>query len=82
MCKRWDTPVIGHQTGRRPGLGGEEVGGDEQVHVRTDKCRPSRGLFALWSWRNAMAFENVPHGLITDCIAQMGQGTGDTIIAP
>src|SRR5919109_3461459 len=29
-----------------------------------------------------MALEDVPHSLITDFIAQMGQGPGNTIIAP
>ena len=74
--------VIGHQTGRCPDLGGETVGGNEQVHVQADKFRPRRGLLALWSWGNAMAFEHVAHGLSADRIAQMGQDTSDPIITP
>jgi len=42
----------------------------------------------MWSWScalvlgNAMAFQDVAHRLITDCQAEVGQGTDDPVIAP
>ena len=64
--------VIRHQPPQGPDLGGEEVSRHEHVHMRADELFPRRGSLALWRWRNAMALEDVPHRLITDCQAQVG----------
>src|SRR5262249_32578779 len=74
--------VIRHQSAQRPHLGSEEIGRHEDVHVRTDELFPRRGGLTLWSWRNAMAFEDIAYRLRTDGQAQVGQGADDSIIAP
>jgi len=72
--------VGGHQPTPGPDRSGAQVGGDEHLQVRAGALLPrGRGL-ALW--RTAMARENIPHGLGTDGVAQIGSGTYDTIIAP
>src|SRR4029077_14181392 len=74
--------VIRHEPAQRPDLSGEEVGRHEDVHVRTDALLPGGRGLALWRWRDAMALEDVAHGLVTDRIAQVGQGPRDPIVAP
>src|SRR5438128_1985103 len=74
--------VIRHQPTQGPDLGGEEVGRHEDVHVCADKRLPRRSGLPFWSWRNAMALEDVAHRLSTDRQAQVGQGADDPVIAP
>src|SRR5207245_2830238 len=74
--------VISHQASRRPHLGSEEVGGHEDVHVRADELLPYRGRLAFWRWRDTMALENIPHRLVTDRIAQVGEDADDPVVAP
>ncbi len=47
-----------------------------------DEFTPGHGLCALRGGWDAVALQDVAHGLIADRIAQMGEGTGDTVIAP
>ena len=63
--------IVGYQSPERPYLGGEEVGGDQYVHVGANKCLPRGCFLALRSGRNPMAFQDIPHRLITDGVAQM-----------
>jgi hypothetical protein len=65
-----------------PHLTGEEVGGQKDVEVDTDELLPRHSLFALRGWWKAVAFENVAYRLVTDRIAQVGQGTHDTVVPP
>jgi hypothetical protein len=74
--------VIRHEPAQRPDLSGEEVGRHEDVHVRPDELLPGGRGLALWRWRNAMALEDVAHGLVTDRRAQVGQDPHDAIVAP
>jgi len=48
----------------------------------TDKLSPGRGFLALGGWGNAVAFQDIPHGLIADAIAQVEQSTHNAIIPP
>jgi hypothetical protein len=50
--------------------------------MRADKLFPRRGSLALWRWRQAMALEDIPYGLVTNCIAEVRQGTDDPVVAP
>jgi hypothetical protein len=59
------------QPAPRPYLARPEVGSAQHVHVDMDKLAPSHRLLALRSRGNAMPLEDVAHGLITDCIAQV-----------
>src|SRR5215467_5318965 len=74
--------VIRHQPPQRPDLGGEKVGRDQHLHMRADKLRPRAGRLPLWSWRDAMTFENVAHGLVTKRVPEVGEGADDAIIPP
>src|SRR5215470_12737467 len=74
--------VIRHQPSCRPDLGGEEVGGDQHIHMRTDKLFPRSRLLALGGWEDAVALQNVAHRLVTNSVAQMLQGTDDPIVTP
>jgi hypothetical protein len=65
-----------------PHLAVEEVGGPQHVHMHTDELPPRHGLFALRSWWDAMALEDIAYCLVTDRIAQVGQRTHDAIIPP
>src|SRR2546427_8753221 len=74
--------VVGYQATQRPDLSSEEVGRHKDVHVRADELLPRGGGFALWGRGDAMAFQDVAHRLVTDRIAQVGQGADNTVIAP
>jgi hypothetical protein len=74
--------VRNRQSKPRPYFMLKKVGGEQHVQVETDKFSPSHSLFALWGRGNAVAFEDVPHRLVTDCIAQMVQCALDAGIAP
>src|SRR5207302_9987347 len=50
----------------------EKVRRDQHVQMRPDKRCPRRGCLALWSWRHAMALQDVPHGLGTDRVPEVG----------
>src|SRR6266446_9832348 len=50
--------------------------------MRPDKLLPRGGRLALWRRWDAMALEDVAHGLVTDRRAQVGQGPHDAIVAP
>src|SRR6266851_6801016 len=60
--------IICHEPTPCPNLGGEEVGRHEDVHVRADTLLPRRGRLALRGQREAVALEDVAHGLIADRI--------------
>jgi hypothetical protein len=74
--------VAGHQAAQRPYLGGKEGGRDEDLHMRADKFFPGGDLLPLWGGWDAIALEDVAHGLITDRVSQMLQYTGNAVIAP
>ena len=50
--------------------------------MRADECSPGGRLLAFGSGRQATAFEDVADGLVADVVAEMGEGTGKTVIAP
>ena len=58
--------IIRHKPTQRPDLSGEEVGGDQYIHMRTNKLLPRGGRLAFWRRRNTMALEDIAHRLITD----------------
>jgi hypothetical protein len=66
----------------RPYLTAEELGRPEHIHMDTDKLSPGRGLLALGGWGDPMAFQDIPHGLVADAIAQVCQGTHNAVILP
>ena len=74
--------VIRHESTECPHLGRKEISGHKDVHVGADKLLPRRGRLALGSRRDAVALEDVTHGLVADRIAEVGQGSDDAIIAP
>src|SRR5712691_465951 len=47
-----------------------------------DEVLPCGGLLPLWRRREAMALEDVPHGLVTHGVSQVGEGPHNPIIAP
>src|SRR5215510_15470768 len=50
--------------------------------MRADELFPRRGGPALWRRGEAMAFQNVAHGLGTDGVPEVGQGSHDPVVAP
>src|SRR5439155_9007447 len=74
--------VMRYELTQRPHLGGKEVSRDQNVEMRADEFLPRRGGHTLWSCWEAMPFQDVTHGLVTDRIAQIGQGADDPVIAP
>src|SRR5207253_1050791 len=60
----------------------EKVGRHEDLHMRADALLPRGGGLALWRGRNAMALEDVAHGLVTHGMPQIGQCPDDAIVAP
>src|SRR6266851_5076143 len=74
--------VVCHEPAQCPDLGGEEVRGHEDIHVRPDELFPRGGGLTLWRWWNAMPLQDVAHRLITDGGPEVGQGTDDPVIAP
>src|SRR4026209_2264604 len=74
--------VVGHEPTPGPHLGGEKVGGDEHIHVRTDKLCPRGCRLALWGRREPMVLEDVAYRLVTDRIAHIGQGAHNPVVAP
>src|SRR5437660_264162 len=74
--------VVCHEPTQCPDLSGEKVGRDQHVQMCTDKLLPRGGRLALWGWHETMALEDIAHGLITDRVPEIGQGTHDPVIAP
>src|SRR3989442_15988950 len=50
--------------------------------MRADELLPCRGRLALWRRWEAMALEDVAHGLVTDRVPEVGQGAHDPVVAP
>src|SRR5262245_56267826 len=73
---------VGDQSTLRPHLRREEVRRDQHLQVRADKLPPRRRFLAGWGWGNSVPFQEVPNRLSTDRVAQIGQSTGNTVIAP
>ena len=46
------------------------------------KFLPGRGFTTLWGCRHAAPLEDIAHGLVTDLVAQLRQGTSQTVITP
>ena len=65
---------------QRPDRGGEAVGGHQHVQRRADTLRPGGRGLTLRGRGEAMAFQDVAHGLVTDDIPEIGQGADDAII--
>src|SRR2546426_5736052 len=74
--------VVRYQPTQRPDLGREEVGGHQHLHMRADELLPGGGRLAFWRWGNAMAFEDVAHGLVTDRVPEVREGADNSIVAP
>src|SRR3954452_4018900 len=64
--------VVRHQPPQCPDLSGQEVCGDEDIHVRADELLPGGRGLALWRWGEAVALQDVAHRLVTDGVAQVG----------
>src|SRR5712691_8652635 len=73
---------VRHQPTQCPDLGGEEVRRDQDVEMRADELLPRGGCLPLWSRWDAMALEDIAHGLVTHGVSPVGQGSHDTVIAP
>ena len=50
--------------------------------MTADEVSPRRGLLAVGRIRDTATFEDIAHRLITDVIAQIGQGTHNAIVTP
>jgi hypothetical protein len=50
--------------------------------MRADKLLPGGGLLAPWCGKNAVALQDIAHGLVTNGVPQMVQGTRDAVVAP
>src|SRR5438445_2046096 len=50
--------------------------------MRADELLPCRGRLALWRRWEAMALEDVAHGLVTDRVPEVGEGADDPVVAP
>src|SRR5713101_8617306 len=74
--------VVCYQATQRPHLGREEVRRDQEIEVRTDKLLPRRGHLAFWRRWDTVTLEDVPHRLVADRIAQVGEGAHDAVVAP
>jgi hypothetical protein len=64
--------VIRHQATPCEDLDGEEIDASQHRHMRLNKLLPRRGLAPFRRRRNAVALQNIPHGLVRDLIAEVG----------
>jgi hypothetical protein len=71
-----------HETHPTPHFTSKEVGGSQHIQVATAKLPPGHGLPPFWRGGYAVTLEDIPHRLVTDGIAQVGQSTHNAIIAP
>src|SRR5215471_21569432 len=71
-----------HQRTPRPHFIGKEVSDSEDGHMDTDEFLPRRGGLAHGGRRDTVAFQDVPHGLVADTIAQVRQSADDVVIPP
>ena len=74
--------VVRHEPAQRLDLSREKIRRHEHIHVCADTLRPGGRGLTLWSWGEAMTFQDVPHGLVTDGVPKVGQGAGDPVVAP
>jgi len=63
-----------------PDLGREKVCRDQHVQMRPGKLLPGGRGLARWSRHHAMAFQHVPHGLVTDHVSEVRKGADDPVI--
>jgi hypothetical protein len=71
-----------HQRTPLPHFLGKEVGGPKDGHMDTDEFLPRRGCLAYGGRLDAVALQDVPHGLVADTIAQVRQSADDAVIPP
>ena len=64
--------VIGHQATPSEDLHGEEVDPGQHGQMRLNKFLLRRGLAPFRRRGNAVAFQNIPHGLVRDLMAEVG----------
>src|SRR5215813_14884169 len=74
--------IIGDQPTPRPDLHREEIRRHEHTHMHPDELFPRGGGLALGGRWDAVAFQDVAHGLVAEGVPEMSQGTSDAIIAP
>jgi len=74
--------VVGHQPAQRQHLGCEEVGACQQVHVGPDEGGPRGRPLALGRWRQAVTPQYIADRLIGNLVPQIGQRSGDPVVAP
>src|SRR5580704_7392795 len=74
--------VIRHQSSPGKHFNGEEITACQHIHVSGEKVFPRSHLAPLGSWSDAVTPKYVSYRLIGHLMTQVGQGTGDAIIAP
>src|SRR5687767_1984419 len=74
--------IIGDEPAPGPHLSGEKVRGHQYIHVRADEFLPGRALLAFRSGWETVSFQHIAHGLVTDGVAKIRQGTDNTIVPP
>src|ERR671939_627024 len=74
--------IIGHEPAPGPHLRGEKVRGHQYIHMRVDELLPGRALLAFGSGWDPVSFQDIVNGLLTDRIAEMGQGADHTSVPP
>src|SRR5262245_7335899 len=74
--------IVGGESTPGEHLDREEVSARKHRHVRGDEVLPGGRLTAFWGSRNAVAPKHVSDSLVRDVVAEVGEGTGNPIIAP
>ena len=60
-----------HRPYPTPDIAVEEAGRHKDIPMNSDELTPGHSLFALRSGRDAVAFENISHRLITNLVTQV-----------
>jgi hypothetical protein len=54
----------------------------QYTHVRADELLPGRAPLTFRSGCETVSFQNIAHGLVTDSVSKIRQGTDNTIVPP
>jgi hypothetical protein len=74
--------VVCHQPTPGEHFDREEIDAGQHRQMRLNKVLPRRGLASLRRWRNPVALQNIPYGLIRDRIPKIGQRAHNAVVPP
>src|SRR5215469_4000959 len=74
--------VVCHQPPPGEHFDCEEIDAGQHRHLRLKKFLPGRGLAPFRCWRNPLALQDIPYGLIRNVVTEIGQRAHNAVVSP